>query len=72
MAANPETVSAEITLTEPRMPIGAEGVADLARRAADLNQTIRDQATTPNLRKTLRKFQGAEVAELLNLKVESF
>ena len=35
------------------MPIGAEGVADLARRAADLNKTIRDLATHPNHRKTL-------------------
>jgi len=71
MAANPETVSAEITLTEPRMPIGAEGVADLARRAADLNKTIRDLATHPNHRKTLRKFVGPEVASLLDLKVET-
>ena len=71
MAANPETVSAEITLTEARTPIGAEGVADLARRAADLNKTIRDLATHPNHRKTLRKFVGPEVAALLDLKVET-
>src|ERR1039457_1202163 len=71
MAANPETVSNEITLTEARRPIGAEGVADLARRAADLNRTIRDLATHPNHRKTLRKFVGPEVAALLDLKVET-
>src|ERR1039457_6224292 len=71
MAANPETVSNEITLTEARRPIGAEGVADLARRAADLNRTIRNLATHPNHRKTLRKFVGAEVAALLDLKVET-
>src|SRR5580692_315704 len=71
MAANPESVSAEITLTEARIPIDAEGVADLARRAADLNKTIRDLATHPNHRKTLRKFTGPEVAALLELKVET-
>ena len=71
MAANPETVSSEVTLTEARRPIGAEGVADLARRAADLNRTIRDLATHPNHRKTLRKFWGPEVAALLDLKVET-
>jgi len=71
MAANPETVSNEITLTEARRPIGAAGVADLARRAADLNRTIRDLATHPNHRKTLRKFVGPEVAALLDLKVET-
>jgi chromosome partitioning protein len=71
MAANPETLGAEITLTEARQPIGSEGVADLARRAADLNKTIRDLATHPNHRKTLRKFVGSEVAALLDLKVET-
>src|SRR5580698_1153041 len=71
MAANPETVSAEITLSEARAPIGAEGVADLARRAADLNKTIRDLATHPDHRKTLRKFLGSEVANLLDLKVDT-
>src|SRR5277367_3878726 len=71
MAANAETVSNEVTLTEARRPIGADGVADLARRAADLNRTIRDLATHPNHRKTLRKFVGPEVAALLDLKVET-
>jgi len=72
MAANIDTTFNSVTLTDSPSPVGSQGIADLARRAADLNQTIRDQATTPNLRKTLRKFQGAEVAELLNLKVETF
>ena len=52
-------------------PVDSAGIADLARRAADLNQTIRDLATHPNHRKTLRKFVGSEVAALLDLKVET-
>ena len=71
MAANADTVFNAVTLTDDPVPIGSAEVADLARRAADLNQTIRDQATSPNLRKTLRKFQGTEVAALLDLKVET-
>ena len=71
MAAKPEAVSDVITLTEARKPVDSEGVADLARRAADLNKTIRDLATHPNHRKTLRKFVGPEVAALLGLKVET-
>jgi chromosome partitioning protein len=71
MAAKPEAVSDLITLTEARKPVDSEGVADLARRAADLNKTIRDLATHPNHRKTLRKFVGPEVATLLGLKVET-
>jgi len=71
MAANADTVFNAVTLADDPIPIGSSGIADLARRAADLNQTIRDQATSPNLRKTLRKFQGAEVATLLDLKVET-
>lgn len=43
----------------------------MAQRAADLNRTIRDLATHPNHRKTLRKFVGPEVATLLGLKVET-
>jgi chromosome partitioning protein len=71
MAANPDTVLSTVTLTEERAPVGAAGISDLARRAADLNQTIRDLATHPNHRKTLRKFVGPEVAALLDLKVET-
>src|SRR5580704_1596369 len=71
MVANADTVSKETLLLEARRPIGSEGIADLARRAADLNQTIRDLATHPNHRKTLRKFVGSEVAALLDLKVET-
>ena len=71
MAANAETLLNSVTLTEPRTAVGSEGIADLARRAADLNQTIRDRATHPNHRKTLRKFVGPEVASLLDLKVET-
>jgi chromosome partitioning protein len=71
MAANADTVSNTFTLTERRAPIGSDGIADLARRAADLNQTIRDLATHPDHRKTLRKFVGGEVAALLDLKVET-
>jgi chromosome partitioning protein len=71
MAANADTVLNAVTLSDDPVPIGSVEIADLARRAADLNQTIRDQATTPNLRKTLRKFQGTEVAPLLDLKVET-
>ncbi len=71
MAANPDTVLSAVTLSEERVPVGAAGISDLARRAADLNQTIRDIATHPNHRKTLRKFVGPEVAALLDLKVET-
>lgn len=71
MAANADTVLNTVTLTERRTPIDSSGIADLARRAADLNQTIRDLATHPDHRKTLRKFVGAEVAALLDLKVET-
>lgn len=71
MAANLDTVLNSAALTEVRAPVGSEGIADLARRAADLNQTIRDLATHPNHRKTLRKLMGPEVAALLGLKVET-
>ena len=71
MAANAETVLNGITLTEARAPIGADGIMDLARRAADLNRTIRDMATHPSHRKILRKFVGPEIAALLGLKVET-
>jgi len=71
MAANSEAVSNLITLSETRTPVDAAGVADLALRAAELNKTIRDRATHPNHRKTLRKFVGPEVAGLLGLKVET-
>jgi chromosome partitioning protein len=71
MAANPDTVLNTMTLAEQRVPLGSEGINDLARRAADLNRTIRDLATHPDHRKTLRKFVGAEVATLLDLKVET-
>jgi len=71
MAANPDIVLNAVTLNEDRPSVGSAGIADLARRAADLNQTIRDLATHPNHRKTLRKFVGPEVAALLDLKVET-
>src|SRR5271163_5113470 len=71
MAASPDTVLNSVTLTEHRSAVDSDGIADLARRAADLNQTIRDLATHPNHRKTLRKFVGPEVAALLDLKVET-
>jgi len=71
MAANADTVLNAVTLTDQRSPVDSTGIADLARRAADLNQTIRDLATHPNHRKTLRKFVGSEVAALLDLKVET-
>jgi len=71
MAANADTLFNVGSLAEPRASIGSAGIADLARRAADLNQTIRDLATHPNHRKTLRKFVGPEVAALLDLKVET-
>src|SRR5271154_5904560 len=71
MAANADSAFNLTSLTDAPEPVGSEGIADLARRAADLNQTIRDSATSPNLRKTLRKFQGPEVADLLGLKVET-
>ena len=70
MAANPDTLSTS-ALIEADQPLGADGVTDLARRAADLNKTIRDLATHPTHRKTLRKFVGPEVAALLGLKVET-
>jgi chromosome partitioning protein len=71
MAANADTISDVVTLTDQRSPVDAAGIAALAHRAADLNQTIRDLATHPNHRKTLRKFIGPEVAALLDLKVET-
>src|ERR1022692_2653377 len=71
MAANADTVLNAVTVTDQRSPVDSTGMADLARRAADLNQTIRDLATHPNHRKTLRKFVGSEVAALLDLKVET-
>src|SRR5271170_1659397 len=71
MAANPDTVANAVTLAEAGTSLGADGVTDLARRAADLNKTIRDLATHPTHRKTLRKFVGPEVAALLDLKVET-
>jgi chromosome partitioning protein len=71
MAANADTAFNLGTLAEPPHPIGSENIADLARRASDLNKIIRDQATKPNSRKSLRKFQGPEVADLLGLKVET-
>src|SRR5450631_4606119 len=71
MAANADAVLNSVTLNEERPPVDSDGISDLARRAADLNQTIRDLATHPNHRKTLRKFVGSEVAALLDLKVET-
>ena len=71
MAANADTMSDAVTLADGRSSVDSAGIADLARRAADLNQTIRDLATHPNHRKTLRKFVGPEVAALLDLKVET-
>jgi hypothetical protein len=58
MAANIDTTFNSVTLTDSPSPVGSQGIADLARRAADLNQTIRDQATTPNLRKTCESFKA--------------
>lgn len=71
MAANVDAVLNAVTLTDQRSPVDSAGIADLAHRAAGLNQTIRDLATHPNHRKTLRKFVGSEVAALLDLKVET-
>src|SRR3984885_11083185 len=71
MAANADTMSDAVTLADGRSSVDSAGIADLARRAADLNKTIRDLATHPNHRKTLRKFVGPEVATLLGLKVET-
>jgi chromosome partitioning protein len=71
MAANADALNTASALIEAVPPLGAEGVTDLARRAADLNKTIRDLATHPTHRKTLRKFVGPEVATLLGLKVET-
>jgi hypothetical protein len=71
MAAKAGTMSEAVTLADGRSFIDSSDIADLARRAADLNQTIRDLATHPNHRKTLRKFVGPEVAALLDLKVET-
>ncbi len=71
VAADPVSLSGGLLLTEARAPVDAAGIADLARRAADLNQTIRDLATHPNHRKTLRKFGGPEVAAILGLRVET-
>src|SRR5271156_5881752 len=71
MAANADAMVDAVTLTDQRSPVDAAGIADLANRAAHLNQTIRDLATHPNRRKTLRKFVGPEVAALLDLRVET-
>ena len=71
MAASAESVSETSDLIGPEAPLGADGVIDLARRAGDLNKTIRDLATHPTHRKSLRKFVGPEVAALLGLKVET-
>jgi chromosome partitioning protein len=71
MAANADTVINSIRIADSPRPIGSDGIGDLARRAADLNKTIRDLATHPDHRKTLRKFLGSEVAQLLDLKVDT-
>jgi len=71
MAANADTVLDSVKIADSPKPVGSEGIADLARRAADLNKTIRDLATHPDHRKTLRKFLGSEVANLLDLKVDT-
>jgi chromosome partitioning protein len=71
MAANADTVLNSVRITDSPKPVGSDGIADLARRAADLNKTIRDLATHPDHRKTLRKFLGSEVANLLDLKVDT-
>jgi chromosome partitioning protein len=71
MAANADTVLDSVKIADSPKPVGSEGIADLARRAADLNKTIRDLATHPDHRKTLRKFLGSEVANLLELKVDT-
>jgi chromosome partitioning protein len=71
MAANADTVLNSVRIADSPKPVGSEGIADLARRAADLNKTIRDLATHPDHRKTLRKFLGSEVAHLLDLKVDT-
>ncbi len=71
MAANADTVFNSNALPESPAAIGSEGIAELARRAANLNEKIRNQATRPNTAKTLRKFAGPEVAPLLDLKVET-
>jgi chromosome partitioning protein len=71
MAANADAVLSTVRIADNPKPVGSEGIADLARRAADLNKTIRDLATHPDHRKTLRKFLGSEVANLLDLKVDT-
>ena len=71
MVADADIVLNDVTLSGERAPIDTAGIADLARRAADLNRTIRDRATHPDHRKTLRKFLGGEVANLLGLKVDT-
>ena len=71
MAANADMILDTVTLPDGHAAVDSQGISDLARRAADLNQTIRDLATHPNHRKTLRKFVGPEVAALLDLKVET-
>src|SRR3984957_1684971 len=72
MAANADTVLNAMTLNDQRRPVDSNGIAELAKSAADLNLMIRNSATHPTHRKTLRKFVGAEVAALLGLKVETF
>src|ERR1700722_7194681 len=72
MAANADTVLNAMTLNDQRRPVDSNGIAELAKSAADLNLMIRNSATHPSHRKTLRKFVGAEVAALLGLKVETF
>jgi chromosome partitioning protein len=71
MAANAESVLNTVTLNKQRAPVDSVGIAQLAKSAADLNLMIRDSATHPSHRKALRKFQGAEVATLMGLKVET-
>jgi chromosome partitioning protein len=65
MAANADTVLNAMTLNDQRAPVDSNGIAELAKSAADLNLMIRNSATHPTHRKTLRKF-------LLGLKVETF
>src|SRR5450631_402373 len=72
MAANADTVLNAMTLNDQRAPVDSNGIAELAKSAADLNLMIRNSATHPTHRKTLRKFVGAEIAALLGLKVETF
>ena len=46
MAANPESVLSTVTLSEARPAIGAAGISDLARRAADWRTPPTDHITT--------------------------